>query len=322
MSVARTWSTSFLPESEQFPFWRDVCWQAFVPVSLARPGEGPFPSEVSAWQVGPIGVSHIRSLPQSVTRTETDISRRAGDAFFLNLPLSDGTSASQHGRTARLAAEDFVLLDGARPFHLEFEQAFEQVSLTVPHELLAPLLASPGDATAVRVTGDRGVGAVASGAIRSLASAGASFDRHGARAVSDQLAGLVALALGGIHSSTPSASRAQLLQAALDTVERRLDDPDLSPSGVAESLAISTRYLHRLFADRGTTFCRFVLGRRLQRCHRDLEDPSRGHWTIAEIAVDHGFRDPAYFARAFKRRYGTTPREVRLPALRRQPAGA
>lgn len=307
----RTWSTDVLSETDQFPFWRDIVWEAFCPVSLTSRREGPFASSVSSRQIGPIGVSQIRSQPQSVARTSSQVERHPGDVFFLNLPLTPGTGATQQGRTARLGIGDFAVVDSTRPFGLEFEQAFDQVSLTLPHDLLALLLAAPEAVTAVRVPGDRGVGAIAAGAVRALAVAGGPFDRHAARALGDQLGSLVALALGGVRAPIRSASRALMLQAALDEVERLLGEVDLAPASVAQSIGVSTRYLHRLFSDRGTSFCRWVLARRLERCHRDLSDLARSHWTIAQIACEWGFRDPAYFARVFKHHSGITPRQLR-----------
>ncbi len=311
MTPQRTWSTATVPEPEQFAFWNEVVWEAFIPVSVTRAGEGSFVSSITASQVGPLAVSRIASPAQSVARTSSQVSRQAGDIFFLNLPLTDSSFASQDGRTARLQKGDFAILDSARPFELGFEDDFQQISLTLPHDLLAPLLATPGDATAIRVRGDRGVGAVASGALRALAAAGGSYDRQAARSLTDQIAALVALALGGITAPPASAAPALLLQAALDEVDRSLGDPDLSPSHVAERVAISTRYLHQLFSERGTSFGRWVLARRLQRCRQDLTDSDRDHWTIAEISCEHGFRDPSYFARAFKIHYGISPRDLR-----------
>jgi AraC family transcriptional regulator, positive regulator of tynA and feaB len=307
----QTWSTAMVPVPEQFAFWQEVVWEAFVPVSVTRRVEGPFRSTVTARRVGALGVAQIDSPAQAVARTSPHLRRHAGDVFFLNLPLSDGTSACQDGRTARLAKGDFVIVDSSRPFQLGFEQEFRQMSLTIPHELLAPLLAAPGDVTAIRVHGDRGVGAVASAALQALGATDRPFDCHSARSLSDRLAGLISLALGGLQAPPTLATRTLLLQAALDEVERSLGDPDLSPSHVAARIAVSTRYLHRLFADHGPSFGRWVLARRLEHCHRDLSDPSRSHWTISEIALHHGFRDPAYFSRAFKSRYGTSPREIR-----------
>jgi AraC family transcriptional regulator, positive regulator of tynA and feaB len=307
----RLLTTAKAPASEQFALWREIAGEAFVPVLISRRERGPFMSSVGARTVGGLGVSRIVSQPQSVARTSQQIVGRTGDVFFLNLPLSDGTVASQDGRTARPAKGDFVLVDSTRPFELEFEGGFRQISIAIPHDCLAPLLAAPWDATAVRVPGDRGVGAVAAGALRALAKNGGPVDRHAARALADQIAGLVALALGGVQKPPASTNRALLLQAALDEVERSLGDPGLSPARVAERVGISTRYLHRLFADRGTSFGRWVLARRLERCYRDLAEPARRHWTVGDLARRRGFLDPSYFARAFRARYGLSPTELR-----------
>jgi AraC family transcriptional regulator, positive regulator of tynA and feaB len=320
-SPERAWSTAPLPAHEQFACWSEIATEAFVPVSLQRFRTGPFPSAVSGRAVGAIGVSVISSQAQSVARTAAHVERRPGDVFFLNLPLTEGSSAAQSGRRAPLRRGDFAIVDSARPFELEFAREFRQISLALPHEALAPLLAAPGEATAARVRGDRGVGAVAAGAVRALASAGGAFDRESARAVSDHVLGLIALSLGGLRAPPRSAGRALLAQAAIDEVERSLADPGLAPASIAARLSISVRYLHALFADRGVSFGRWVLARRLERCRSDLEDRGRAHWTVAEIALHNGFADPSYLARAFRARYGVSPRELRAAALSARTGG-
>lgn len=310
-TLERVWSTERVPETEQFAFWRDVCGEAFVPVWLTRRTDGPFASTVRARRVGSLAVSKITSQAQSVARRPSEIERQAGEVFFLNMPLGDGSFASQDGRTAWLRSRDFVLIDSTRPFELGFDRTFRQISIAVPHEVIAPLFTTPAFATAMRVPGNRGVGAVASSALRALSGDPRSIDRRYARVLVDHVVGLVALAVGGVRTPPASVGRALLLQAALDDVERTLGDPALSPVGVAERVGISTRYLHNLFADHGTSFCRWVLKRRLERCARDLADPARSHWTIAAVALHHGFNDPSYFARAFRARYGVTPRQYR-----------
>lgn len=310
-SPVRKWHTGSLAVAEQFPFWREVVWEAFTPVALTRPGGGPFTGEVAAWQVGPVGVAMIASESQRVMRTPAEIARRAGDVFFLNLPLTDGTSAGQAGRTARLGRGDFAIVDAAGPFELAFPRPFRQISLMLPHDLLAPLLVAPGQATAVCVAGGTGLGAVASAAVRSLVRAGPSLDAEAGRALAGRLVDLVALSVGAVTKAPPSANRALLLKAAQDAVEGSLGDPDLSPALVAARVGVSVSYLHRLFADTGCSFGRWTLGRRLDRARRDLEDPVRRHWTIAQIALEYGFEDPAHFSRVFKGRFGVTPRQSR-----------
>lgn len=310
----RTWSTAGAPASEQFALWSDICDHAFVPVTVQRDRCGEFISSVTARKVGSISVSRLNSERQTVARSWGHIERTAGDVFFVNLPLCSGTGATQDGRRADLRSGDLMLIDGSRPFELMFTRRFQQISLTLPHDLLASRLAAPWEACAVAIPGDRGVGAVASGAIRGLARGAEPFDRHAAGAVCEQIAMLLALAVGGLHAPVKSISRALLLQAALDELERSLAEPGLSAARLAERIGVSTRYLHRLFADRGQTVGNRILERRLERCRTDLEDPAGRHLTVAWIACRHGFADPAYFARAFKRRYGVTPSEHRRMA--------
>ncbi|MBN9624406.1 MAG: helix-turn-helix transcriptional regulator, partial [Actinobacteria bacterium] len=132
--------------------------------------------------------------------------------------------------------------------------------------------------------------------------------------LAEQLTSLLALALGRATVLPRSASRALLLQAALDEIEKGLADPGLSPGRVARHVNISNRYLQRLFADQGTTFSRWVLARRLQCAHRDLLAPGLAHLTIGQVAERRGFADRSHFSRAFRSRYGITPREHRRQA--------
>lgn len=309
--MGRTWSTTTLPGREQFAFWRDVVWQAFTPVALTAPdGEG-FASTVSVGRAGPIQVARIRSLPQTVSRTPALAEKSPGDVFFVNLPLTAGSTASQGGRSAALGPGDFVVVDGARPFELGFGRSFEQVSLMLPHDLLAPALRGHGPATGLRVSGSTGVGAVAARTMLSVARRCDGIDEVEGRELAGCLAELIALALGGARVAPRHLDRRVLFQAVLDAAERDLADPGLTPSRVAERVGVSVRHLHQLFAEHGTTFGRWLLRRRLELCHGDLLDPALRHRTVAEVAAGRGLGDPSYFSRVFKARYGLTPRELR-----------
>lgn len=307
----QTWTTGVLPEPDQFSFWREVVWDAFVPVTLSRGKGSGFAGSVGASRIGTLGVAAIASEAQRVERTAADVRRNPGEVFFLNMPLRGRSNVSQDGRVAELHPGDFAVVDGARPFSLDFEGEFEQLSLVLPHELLAPLLARPDLATALAVRGDAGLGAAAAGALRPF-YAGVGIDAAMARPLAEHLVSLIALALGA--GALATGSRAALTQAALDEIERSLGDPELSPSLVASRVGISTRYLHRLLSERGPSFGRWVAIRRLERTHADLADPAMAHRTIGEIGWSNGFTDPSYLARAFRRAYGTSPGEHRRAA--------
>lgn len=112
---------------------------------------------------------------------------------------------------------------------------------------------------------------------------------------------------------TPPAQRpsvnAALMIKVKQYIEDHLDDPQLSPSGIAAAQAISVRKLHLLFADTGTTVSRWIRDRRLRICYRELS--RAGHKeTVTNVAFRWGFNDAAHFSRTFKQAFGVAPSSI------------
>jgi AraC-like DNA-binding protein len=61
----------------------------------------------------------------------------------------------------------------------------------------------------------------------------------------------------------------------------------------------------------GTTFTDYALNLRLTRAQQMLTESRFASWTISAIAYEAGFGDLSHFNRAFRRRYGASPSEVR-----------
>jgi acetamidase/formamidase/AraC-like DNA-binding protein len=119
-----------------------------------------------------------------------------------------------------------------------------------------------------------------------------------------------------------TATQAALLHRLCQTIERRLDDPALTPARVAQAEGISERYLQKLFEGSGSSFTHYLRERRLQRTSADLSNPSQAHHSISEIAYRNGFSDSAHFSRAFRHRFGLSPREFRQQGFDRQSVAA
>nr|WP_275405297.1 helix-turn-helix domain-containing protein [Streptomyces sp. SID11385] len=107
-------------------------------------------------------------------------------------------------------------------------------------------------------------------------------------------------------------------EEAEEYVRTHLDDPGLGPETVAAGVHVSTRQLHSLFHDTGTTVSAFIRARRLEAARRDLDDP-RHALTVTAIAARRGFADGSHLTRVFKAEYGITPTDYR--ARRRGDAG-
>ncbi len=102
----------------------------------------------------------------------------------------------------------------------------------------------------------------------------------------------------------------------LRIIETRSRDPDLSATVVARELGFTVRYVHFLLEETGRSFTGHLLDRRLENAAALLRDLGWGHRKVADIAIEAGFTDLSYFNRSFRRRFGSTPSQMRKAARR------
>jgi AraC-like DNA-binding protein len=132
--------------------------------------------------------------------------------------------------------------------------------------------------------------------------------------VQDLMAVAVGASRDGAETARHGGMRAAKLHAIKQDIARSLDQPDLSVATLAARHGCTRRFVQRLFETEGTTFTDHVLEQRLRHAHRVLVDPRRESEKISAVAWDSGFGDVSYFNRAFRRRYGLAPSDVRAQA--------
>lgn len=139
---------------------------------------------------------------------------------------------------------------------------------------------------------------------------------------SSHLLDLAVLAIGATRDAEMIASgrgvRAARLRAIKADIARNFADRQLSIEAVALRNGITPRYVSMLLEGDATTFSEYVLAQRLHRAHHMLTDQRWSDRTVSSVAFDAGFGDLSYFNRAFRRRYGATPSDVRRAALGEQ----
>ncbi len=300
------WDVSRLPERDQFDYWREVICQAFVPLTPGRkePGRG-FASAVETRPLAEVNRARIASRAQTTRHGPREVAATADAYYFVNLQLAGRCRTRVGTADTVVRPGQFVLVDTTQPYYFDFEDDWRMLSFRVPHHLLGS--GAAGLRTGVPVDG-RGVGGVVTALMRSLwdvddavaPAARHQLERSFAAAVS------AAVTPGG----QPATPRASLRTAVLQYVDDNLTDSTLSVVSVCRQFAISPRTLHNLFAGGDDTFAATVRRLRLERSARVLADPTTTA-TVAEIAAAHGFDDPTTFTRAFRRRFGSRPTDVR-----------
>jgi len=105
---------------------------------------------------------------------------------------------------------------------------------------------------------------------------------------------------------------------------RHAGERDQTPDRVADALGLARSTLYRLLREEGLQVTAHAAEYRLMAIARMLRDPVWTDRQVGEIAARWGHTDQAYFARAFKRRFGETPSHWRAqgPAVGVQRAHA
>jgi transcriptional regulator GlxA family with amidase domain len=111
-----------------------------------------------------------------------------------------------------------------------------------------------------------------------------------------------------VQRPTTIAYRTNLFQDAAAIVEQEFAS-DLSLDDIARRVASSRRQLQRAFAEIGrTTFRDHLTTVRMERAAELLVSRAV---TVREVALRVGYRQPAQFAKAFRRHHGVSPSDFR-----------
>lgn len=293
--------------------WIDLVGNTYVPLDVSRIDDSPFDAGIAASIHGDIVVSDLHCTAQRADRRARDIAR-AQDAFAVVIFQQSGTMViTQDDRETRLSPGEIAIVDTVRPYTLIAPAPVKQLVLHCPRHQLRARLPSLRAVTAAPVSAASPTGAILCAGLASLAR-----ERHHLTPVqAEQISRHMLDMLGVALSATPEAAAADLsyhagLLSRIDGyINQNLADVDLGPTAIAEAHQISTRQLHRLFQERGETVAGAIRERRLERCHRDLTDPAHRARSITDIAFRWGFADSAHFSRAFKSRFGLSPRRFR-----------
>ena len=233
-----------------------------------------------------------------------------------DLPLvvrvrNNGSVLRAEGLQVPIPGGTLLLLPRRGAWELVVPRDLQAVSLSVRAAALRGRKTTLVDDTA-RVLQPHGLAGVLSQMLDAL---GESLDSLSSADWAAMEASLAELFLALVNQLAPDAS-ASAIQAALlhrlcQTIERRLDEPDLTPARVAQTEGISERYLQKIFEGTGDSFSHYLRERRLQRIASDLANPAEASRPVSEIAYRCGFNDAAHFSRAFRERFGMSPRDFR-----------
>ena len=311
--------TATVPARERLDFWLESAFEAYLPVQVRSAAGEQFGGRMWGYDLAPLTFFRIAAVANTMVRTSRAIAAFDPECLQLSIVLHGRLNAAQQGRTGIARVGDMISYETSAPVVFSADQPFESLVVRVPKQVLGREAARISSRTAMSIPGGEGLPRAAVAFFRGLVDGledGTVSGDDAPSTVSCVLDLIRALYAdpGGTHEQTRPRSRAEVLLNLRSFIETNLGDPELGPEQIARASFISTRYLHRLFEEEGTSVCRWIRTARLERCRRDLLDPSLAHQTILAIATRWGLPGPQHFSRLFRAAYGCSPSELRREA--------
>lgn len=308
------WTTQVVAPERQFEYWCDFVNHAYLRWSIKRERVNAFPAFTRHGRFDGFRVTNMTCARPKITGTrgESEIASESEPLYML-LYIAEGSEEVVLNREEmHLTKGHFLLWDLTRPMSFVLGEGFRILSLTLPHERLHALIPDAEHCLGRVTSADRGLNRILADHLVSLEAHFGDMLAGEAQQTLDSTAALLAAALESNITGREPRSASGLLRRIRSYALRNLEDPALSPRALATHHGITPRHLHRLFARLGETPARWIQAQRLERCRRDLASSRFDEATITEIALRWGFTDSSSFSRAFRRRYGETPRGFRL----------
>ncbi|VVE90466.1 helix-turn-helix domain-containing protein [Pandoraea bronchicola] len=318
---AARFDSQVLPEAPEV--WRTLV-RPYADVRIEASPHG-FTGEMSGTHLGDSLISRTGcSATMDHRRNAIDVRRSHVDHLLIVLFTSGRVQGEYGKRTLNATPGAIGVLDLGQTFKSR-TTSLSTITLTVPRDRLPTSLRNRKLHGAVL---DPGLGVtrlLASHMTELLKSAPTLTNEEMTASVNASL-----MLLGGAQSKLlDSAGDAQQVvregvkRLVREHIDHSLTSEALSPEQISAAMGLSRSSLYRLFqADGGVQA--YIQARKLDRCFDELLLSTGNRITIIEIAYRYGFSSESVFSRAFRRRFGVSPREVRASAGRtkdRKPVG-
>jgi AraC-like DNA-binding protein len=311
MTAVQKFATDGIAPPERLAFWNALVDRVYSGTYVKSATED-FTGEMWTWQVGDLSMIRPRSTASFVGR---DPRYTSDERLILHLQCRGSSIHRQSGTETALGAGDFVIASPHEAYAIDLA-AHELLVVEFPRAPLAERFPGLDDALRQRMSGANPGARVFHDFLLSLwrqsqqglaGHDGADTDWQDG--VSQVFYDLIALAMRGASKGDVARPDSTLRRRVLGMVEAQLADPALRTLSLAAACNASVRTIQNLFAGMGTTPSAYILERRLARAAERLSAAPEA--SITEVAFELGFNDSAYFARAFRQRFGVPPREWR-----------
>ncbi|CAH0143706.1 Transcriptional activator FeaR [Pseudomonas sp. Bi70] len=260
----------------------------------------------------------IDSNCSHIYRNVSDIKRDGHDFYYIIQQVA-GIAVMDHcGTQSIMNPGDLLLLDSSKPSDFYFPGMSEQISVLVPRHKLEVASQNYHLHPNKKINSTSKTALIARAIISQFFQSAPNDNEN--EVLLETLTSLIRNSLSAPQSNQFTYSeKVQKLyfEKALRCIESNLSNFELTPDIIAAELGTSKRTLHRIFAKNGQSIGRYMLERRLDKCASEFETETNVQ-KVSSIAFAWGFNDVSHFSRAFKTRFGVSPRDYKHRGMKKK----
>ncbi|WP_120717433.1 AraC-like ligand-binding domain-containing protein [Tsuneonella amylolytica] len=288
--------------------WREATAMLFA----VEPVETPFRAAISSYSLGEVLFGASASVAHRFVRDPALVARSGIDHLLVQLYLEGGFEGIADRAPCVVEPGDIVLFDLARTFDT-WATRFANLNLVVPRRLL-PAHVRDRNLHGTVLTPQTPAGRMLAAHLRSLWSVCENAAASDAPEIVRVTVATVSAVLEDLGAEDGAASpRLHGNAEVVAYIEDNLGLRSLDADHLCERFGLSRSNLYRQFERIGGV-ATFIRNRRLEAAFDDLNTTPRRSGRIEAIARARGFASEDSFARAFRKRYGFSPKELGAPS--------
>ncbi|WP_029040538.1 AraC family transcriptional regulator [Cucumibacter marinus] len=305
-------TTDLEPLSGIGPDFAPLAHELFGDLFLAFLDPGEANAELRSIMLGECRLSRLDAPAHTVSRSSTKAERSLPAMPIKYIVPVSGTASFRQGRFAAALIPGMALLFDPHQAHsINCDAAVSHYVLQIPRHRFAPLPFWATGMPLVVPNAAHGPARIVGELIRSAMAETADLNRQARAQIGSTLARLCAGLAGAAPEVVTSDPRTHALARMRSYIDTHLDNAELDVDLIAAHIGCSRRYVFRAFASIGTTPARYIWDCRLDRALAALGDPANQSKSISAVAFACGFSSSAHFSRAFRKRFGQTPRQLK-----------
>lgn len=303
-----TFSTLDAPIEERVPLWEEQNREVLITLRVASYARESISSSMLNLPLESVKLTAIRGNDHVIERSDRLVKSNPADAIMFCL-LNKGNAFFYGPQgVGSLVRSEAILYDTDQPFMYGFKSSMEQFIFEIPRpefyrltgqeSLSEPIFFRNNDSAMLNVS-------------RRIFGSAVRSARQGQNISIQRIEYAFTNAFRQLVNPASVDAENAYFMTAKEFIQSHAHLPHLSVKNVADEVGISERHLSRIFASQDSSVGRYISDVRLEFAYKLLIGEGSSEMSIGEIAQRAGFVHSSHFSRAFKGKYGMSPREAR-----------